>query len=307
MVKIREYDEKYIEQISNIITRNLLEINSKDYGIEKIEEMAKDFTVDKLKIALKNRKKVFIAIKNNEVVGTSGIDVSWYNPDEYYILSVFVKPENHGEGIGKLLIKTIEDYAIHSNFKKLIIPASITAHEFYYKLGYQYKDNKKVLNEENMYLMEKTFHLTYRKIEKDELQKTLDLVRMVFDEFEVPYYSKEGVESFYKFISMDNILEQYMNGTLYFYGCFVNDIIVGMIAVRDFIHISLLFVDKHYHKQGIARTLFDDIMKICKEKNSSLQTVTVNSSPYAVGFYHKLGFFDISSEQVVDGIRFTPR
>ena len=306
MIEIKEYDEKYVEQISNIITRNLLEINSKDYGMESVQEMTKDFTVEKLKDTLKNRKKVFVAVKNNEVVGTGGIDVSWYNPDEYYILSVFVKPENHGKGIGRLLIKTIEDYAIHSNFKKLIIPASITAHEFYHKLGYQYKDNKKVLNAENMYLMEKTFHLTYRKIEKEELQKALDLVHIVFDEFEAPNYSKEGVESFYKFTSMDNMLEQYINGSLYFYGCFVNDIIVGMIAVRDFIHISLLFVDKHYHKQGIARSLFNNILKICIEKNPPLQSITVNSSTYAVGFYHKLGFVDISSEQVLDGIIFTP-
>lgn len=65
-------------------------------------------------------------------------------------------------------------------------------------------------------------------------------------------------------------------------------------------------MDKHYHKQGISRILFDVVMKICKEESSSLKTVTVNSSPYAVGFYHKLGFTDISSEQIVDGIRFTP-
>ena len=130
------------------------------------------YTVEKLKNTLKNRKKVFVAIKDNDVVGTAGIDVSWYNPDEYYVLTVFVKPENHGEGIGRLLIKTIENYAIHSNFKKLIIPASITAHEFYYKLGYRYKDNRKVLNEENMYLMEKTFQLEYREIKQKELPET---------------------------------------------------------------------------------------------------------------------------------------
>ena len=306
MIEIKEYNETYVGQISTIITRNLLEVNIKDYGMEKVQEMAKDFTVEKLKDSLKNRKKVFVAIKDNEVVGTAGIDVSWYNPDEYYILTVFVKPENHGEGIGRLLIKAIEDYAIHSNFKKLIIPASITAHEFYYKLGYRYKDNQKVLNEENMYLMEKTFHLTYKKIEKEELQNTLNLVRIVFDEFEAPYYSEEGIISFYKFIDINNMSEQYSNGSLYFYGCFVNNIIVGMIAVKDFVHISLLFVDKQYHKQGIARTLFDDVMKICKEKNSSLKTVTVNSSPYAIRFYHKLGFTDISSERTVDGIKFTP-
>ena len=283
-----------------------LEVNVKDYGVEKVHEMAKDFTVEKLKNTLKNRKKVFVAIKDNKVVGTAGIDVSWYNPDEYYVLTVFVKPENHGEGIGHLLIKAIENYAIHSNFKKLIIPASITAHEFYYKLGYRYKDNRKVLNEENMYLMEKTFQLKYREIKQEELPETLDLVRKVFDEFEAPYYSEEGVASFYAFIDMDNMSEQYTNGSLYFYGCFVDNILVGMIAVKDFIHISLLFVDKQYHKQGIARNLFDHIIQVCREKNPCLKVITVNSSPYAVEVYHKFGFFDVSSEQVVDGTRFTP-
>lgn len=306
MIEIKEYNETYVEQISTIVIRNLLEVNVKDYGVEKVQEMAKDFTVEKLKNALKNRKKVFVAIKDNEVVGTAGIDVSWYNPDEYYVLTVFVKPENHGEGIGRLLIKTIENYAIHSNFKKLIIPASITAHEFYYKLGYRYKDNRKVLNEENMYLMEKTFQLEYREIKQEELPETLDLVRKVFDEFEAPYYSEEGVASFYAFIDIDNMSEQSTNGSLYFYGCFVDNILVGMIAVKDFIHISLLFVDKQYHKQGIARNLFDHIIQICREKNPCLKVITVNSSPYAVEVYHKFGFFDVSSEQVVDGIRFTP-
>lgn len=306
MIEIKEYDETYVEQISTIVIRNLLEVNVKDYGVEKVQEMAKDFTVEKLKDVLKNRKKVFVAIKDNEVVGTAGIDVSWYNPDEYYILTVFVKPENHGEGIGRLLIKAIEDYAIHSNFRKLIIPASITAHEFYYKLGYRYKDNQKVLNEDNMFLMEKSFQLEYRKIKQEELPETLNLVRKVFDEFEAPYYSEEGVTSFYKFIDINNMSEQYSNGSLYFYGCFVNDIIVGMIAIKDFIHISLLFVDKQYHKQGIARNLFDHIIQICKEKNPSLKTITVNSSSYAVEVYHKFGFSDVSSEQVMDGIRFVP-
>ena len=146
----------------------------------------------------------------------------------------------------------------------------------------------------------------YREIKQEELPKTLDLVRKVFDEFETPYYSEEGIASFYKFIDINNMSEQYSNGSLYFYGCFVNDMIVGMIAVKDFVHISLLFVDKQYHKQGIARSLFNDVIKICKENKHFLKTITVNSSPYAVEVYHKFGFSDISSEQVVDGIRFVP-
>jgi predicted GNAT family N-acyltransferase len=36
------------------------------------------------------------------------------------------------------------------------------------------------------------------------------------------------------------------------------------------------------------------------------QTITVNSSPYGVPFYHALGFEDSDKEQTVNGIRFTP-
>lgn len=155
MVKIEEYQEKYTEQISNLVIRNLKEINSKDYGIERTNKMALDFSVENLKKTLSNRKKVFVALINDTVVGTAGIDKSWYSDDEYWILTVFVKPENHGQGIGKKLIKKIEEFATTLPIKKLVIPASITAHQFYYKLGYQYKDGKKELNDEDMYIMEK--------------------------------------------------------------------------------------------------------------------------------------------------------
>ena len=155
MLKIVEYSEKYLEQISNIIIQNLLTVNSKDYGMERVKKMAEDFTVEKLQNSLSKRKKVFVALIDDNVVGTAGIDKSWYSDDEYWILTVFVKPENHGQGIGKKLIGKIEEYATTLPIKKLVIPASITAHEFYYKLGYRYKDEKKELNDEDMYIMEK--------------------------------------------------------------------------------------------------------------------------------------------------------
>lgn len=157
MLKIVEYKEKYLEQISNLIIQDLLTVNSNDYGIERVKKMAEDFTVEKLQNSLSKRKKVFVALIDDNVVGTAGIDKSWYSDDEYWILTVFVKSENHGQGIGKKLIEKIEEYATTLPVKKLIIPASITAHEFYYKLGYKYKDGKKELNDEDMYIMEKNF------------------------------------------------------------------------------------------------------------------------------------------------------
>lgn len=156
MIEIREYEEKYAEEISNIVTRNLLEVNSKDYDIDFVKKQAEEFTIAKIKENFKNRTKVFVALENNTVVGTAGIDKSWYNDDgEYWILTVFVKPENHRQGIGKNLIYKIEEYSKEIKAKKLVVPASITACEFYHKLGYNYANGKKELNEEKMYIMEK--------------------------------------------------------------------------------------------------------------------------------------------------------
>lgn len=156
MLEIKEYENKYAEEISKIVIQNLLEINSKDYGIEFCKNSAKDFTIDKILEEFNKRTKVFVALENNIVVGTAGLDKSWYNDDgEYWILTVFVDIAHHKQGIGKMLIKKIEEFAKEMKFKKLVIPASITACEFYHKLGYEYKDGKKELNEYKMYIMEK--------------------------------------------------------------------------------------------------------------------------------------------------------
>lgn len=145
----------------------------------------------------------------------------------------------------------------------------------------------------------------FEKIKIEELEETLHLVKKVFDEFEAPYYSKEGIENFYKFANYDNVMSL-LTKNVKIIVTKHNAKIIGMIAFRDNSHISMLFVDKNYHKQGIASKLFKMSKLYCRENNKELQAITVNSSPYAVGFYQKLGFKETNKEQIVDGIRFTP-
>lgn len=156
MIEIKEFENKFAEAISKIVIQNLLEINSKDYGMEYCENSTKDFTATKILENFNKITKVFVALENNIVVGTAGLDKSWYNDDgEYWILTVFVDIAHHKQGIGKMLIQKIEEFAKEMKFKKLVIPASITACEFYHKLGYEYANGKKELNEDKMYIMEK--------------------------------------------------------------------------------------------------------------------------------------------------------
>ena len=71
------------------------------------------------------------------------------------VFLLYLLPKNYAQDIGKKLIKKIEDFATTLPIKKLVITSSIIAHQFYYKLGYRYKDGKKELNDENMYIMAK--------------------------------------------------------------------------------------------------------------------------------------------------------
>ena len=143
------------------------------------------------------------------------------------------------------------------------------------------------------------------KLKKENIKNALDLVWTVFQEFEAPDYSTEGIEEFRKFISYNSIIEKFDRGELYFEGCIDNDDLTGVIATREVNHICMLFVKKEYHRQGIARNLFQTVKEICK-RQGNISRITVNSSPYAVEVYHRLGFVDMDKEQTVNGIRFTP-
>ncbi len=144
-----------------------------------------------------------------------------------------------------------------------------------------------------------------REIKSSEWKDAMRLAWRVFLKFEAPEYRAEGVRNFYSFIS-DPVLEKmFRKGEYIAFGAFDNEKIVGILGIRDKSHISLLFVDTDYHKQGIASALISRVFDYLRMELGA-QKATVNSSPYAVGFYHKMGFHDTDLEITKDGIRFTP-
>lgn len=135
-----------------------------------------------------------------------------------------------------------------------------------------------------------------------QMEQCLCLVRGVFNRFEAPDYSEEGAASFYSFL--DLVPEQFAAGALKIWAALREDRLIGMLALRDGCHICLLFVEPDFHRQGIARALVQTAADFARENGQ--EQLTVNSSPYAVPIYHRLGFSDLAPEQMADGIRFTP-
>jgi GNAT superfamily N-acetyltransferase len=133
-----------------------------------------------------------------------------------------------------------------------------------------------------------------RKLAQDEKADAMQLASDVFMEFEAPDYAEEGIDTFREFIHNADAI----NG-LEIYGAYEEGNLTGIIATRnEGSHIALFFVRKEYHRQGIGRKLFEAVVKS--------STSEVNSSPYAVEIYHKLGFTDTNVEQTDKGIRYTP-
>ena len=136
-----------------------------------------------------------------------------------------------------------------------------------------------------------------RKLRPGEIGEALYLTWNVFQQYEAPDYTQEGVEEVYRSIHDEKYLSE-----LCWYGAFVQDDLVGVLATRSAgTHIALFFVEGKYHRQGIGKQLF----RAARAENHA-NVMTVNSSPYAVPVYHKLGGKDTGSEQVVKGLRFTP-
>lgn len=136
-----------------------------------------------------------------------------------------------------------------------------------------------------------------RRLTASEKSNAVTLVWEVFQEFEAPGYSPEGVDTFHRIIHTPETINR-----LEMYGAFEGQKLTGVLATRSSgTHISLFFVHSEHLRQGIGSKLFRHLTS-----NSTVEKITVNSSPYAVEVYHRMGFTDTDKELLTDGIRYTP-
>lgn len=136
-----------------------------------------------------------------------------------------------------------------------------------------------------------------RKIYDTEKNTAVALMWDTFLKFVAPDYSFEGVNSFRDFINNTEILNE-----LEIIGAFDKEKMLGIIVTNHTRkNICCFFVDINSQRKGIGRKLWEYI-----RNNNTNDAITVNSSPYAVPVYHRFGFCDTDTEQIKDGIVYTP-
>ena len=146
----------------------------------------------------------------------------------------------------------------------------------------------------------------FQKLLKGEEKQISNLVNSVFKEFVAPDFSDAGIKTFLDYILPDSIIQRSSAGNHFIITSKKGKKIIGVIEIKDYEHICLLFVDKNFQEQGIAKRLYEMAVESCRKMKPDLQEFTVNSSKYAIPVYEKLGFRQIEGEQMKDGIIFIP-
>ncbi|MFF5174832.1 GNAT family N-acetyltransferase [Micromonospora sp. NPDC000089] len=127
-VVIRGFLPEDGEALSALVVRCLREVNSRDYPAELIERMCAHFTADRFR-ELAGERRIYVAERDGRPVGT-------VSRDGNKVYTMFVDPDAHGRGIGRLLMRHVEEAARAEGHEFMETGASLTGHGFYQRLGY---------------------------------------------------------------------------------------------------------------------------------------------------------------------------
>lgn len=153
-MKIRQFEAEDAQEVSNLIIKTLQMTNAL-YEPKNIIELAiSDITPQKI-IERASFTHFYLFIDNAKIIGTGAIGPYWGSETESSLFTIFVDPQYQGQGVGKLIIETLEQDLFFKRAKRVEIPASITAVDFYLKFGYRYKNGNAKADSEGLIRLEK--------------------------------------------------------------------------------------------------------------------------------------------------------
>ena len=153
-MKIRRLTEQDAQAVSELIITTIRISNVKDYPPELMEELVKTQTPEHV-LERASWTHFYVAEEAGRIVGCGAIGPYWGKEDESSLFTIFVHPDYQGRGIGRKIIEAIEQDEYFLRAKRIEVPASKTAVEFYRKMGYDFKGGIKEPNDEQLYPLEK--------------------------------------------------------------------------------------------------------------------------------------------------------
>lgn len=127
------------QAVSALICRTLAASNTKDYPPEFIQENIRSHSPEVIRQRAAEAHFYVVCDANDALIGCGGITGYWGSLTESYLVSIFVAPDHQRQGIGRLLMSALEadDYFLRA--WRTEVGSSLTAVNFYHRLGYSFK------------------------------------------------------------------------------------------------------------------------------------------------------------------------
>lgn len=151
---IRRFLPRDGEAVASMVAKTLREVSSKDYDNEYIEDLISRWPAQYF-IKSSQVNHFYVLVDNDEIVGCGAIGPYMDRSDESILLSIFVHPSYQCRGLGKKILETLEADEYFLRSRRIELPASLTAENFYLKMGYIYKNGKRKINKLLLVEMEK--------------------------------------------------------------------------------------------------------------------------------------------------------
>ncbi len=145
----------------------------------------------------------------------------------------------------------------------------------------------------------------FRWAMEEEWKPAMQMIWRTFMKYEGKDFTEEGIQSFFDFITDDELYVSFLKGEYRLMVALDAGVIIGAGSIRNGNHLSLLFVDGAYHHKGVGSTILSKLCDYLKTEAGE-RFMSLQSAPYAVNFYQKQGFRAVCPEMEYSGIRVTP-
>ena len=125
-IKVRRYEDGDETAICEVVKKDVLVENIKDYSMEAIQHLIETHNEE----LIRRRAKafhVYVLLDNEKIVGVGMIGPYWDSLTESSFFTVFIDPDYKGQGLGRKIIETLENDEYYKRADRVEIPASITA------------------------------------------------------------------------------------------------------------------------------------------------------------------------------------
>ena len=138
---IRRATSEDVEEIANIFVSCVKTLNVRDYTDEQIEIMATFCDAQMYLEEIQAGGSIFVAEATKSIVGFACLAETRQHIDD-----LFVDPNYTRQGIGTLLLNTLEQVTFAKQKSQLSVTASLTARPFYLSRGFKYVKDSQIFD-----------------------------------------------------------------------------------------------------------------------------------------------------------------